>query len=143
MPKDRSRRLAVRVLGALDRHQELIDDQLHRIVGSYDLLPERRPVNFVIEMDWQVREGEGRGFAESARRARVSRARITQILDLNILAPDIQEEILFLPRVESGRDPIREHVVTLPLQFLLILAVSLVRQVHLKQETQETSDNRD
>ena len=30
-------------------------------------------------------------------------------MNLNLLAPDIQEEILFLPRVERGRDPIREH----------------------------------
>ncbi len=41
----------------------------------------------------------------------VSRARITQIMNLNFLAPDIQEEILVLPRVERGRDPIREHAV--------------------------------
>ena len=41
----------------------------------------------------------------------MSRARITQIMNLNLLAPDIQEEILFLPRVERGRDPIREHAV--------------------------------
>ena len=27
------------------------------------------------------------------------------------LAPDIQEELLFLPLVESGREPIREHTV--------------------------------
>jgi len=41
----------------------------------------------------------------------VSRARITQIMNLNFLAPDIQEELLFLPRVVSSRDPIREHAV--------------------------------
>ncbi|NNF64226.1 MAG: hypothetical protein HKN07_08180 [Acidimicrobiia bacterium] len=32
-------------------------------------------------------------------------------MNLNLLAPDIQEEILFLPRVKRGRDPIREHAV--------------------------------
>ena len=32
-------------------------------------------------------------------------------MNLNLLAPDIQEELLFLPRVERGRDPIREHAV--------------------------------
>ena len=41
----------------------------------------------------------------------MSRARITQIVSLNLLARDVQEEILFLPRVERGRDPIREHAV--------------------------------
>ena len=34
------------------------------------------------------------------------RARITQIANLLCLAPDIQEQILFLPPTEQGRDPI-------------------------------------
>jgi hypothetical protein len=36
----------------------------------------------------------------------VSRARVTQIVNLLVLAPDIQEALLFLPRTEKGRDPI-------------------------------------
>ena len=44
-------------------------------------------------------------------RGQVSRARITQILNLLHLAPDIQEQILFLPRVQKGRD--RIHLETL------------------------------
>jgi len=40
-----------------------------------------------------------------ARLAHVSRARVTQIMDLLILAPDIQEAILFLPRTEVSRQP--------------------------------------
>ncbi len=32
-------------------------------------------------------------------------------MNLNVLAPDLQEDILFLPRVESGRDPVREHAI--------------------------------
>jgi len=41
----------------------------------------------------------------------VSRPRVTQIMDLLHLAPDIQEAILFLPRVTSGRDPVSEREV--------------------------------
>ena len=41
-----------------------------------------------------------------ARLGHVSRARIAQILNLLNLSPAIQEEILFLPRTERGRDPI-------------------------------------
>ena len=49
--------------------------------------------------------------AEIARLSHVSRARVTQIMNLLHLAPDIQEAILFLPPTKSGRDPIREiHV---------------------------------
>jgi hypothetical protein len=39
----------------------------------------------------------------------VTRARVCQIMNLLQLAPDIQEAILFLPRVEGGRDPIKER----------------------------------
>ena len=44
-------------------------------------------------------------FAELARLGHVTRARIAQIMNLLHLAPDIQEAILFLPRVERGEDP--------------------------------------
>jgi hypothetical protein len=36
----------------------------------------------------------------------VTRARISQILNLINLAPDIQEALLFLPPTRRGRDPI-------------------------------------
>jgi hypothetical protein len=37
-----------------------------------------------------------------------TRARVTQLMDLTLLAPDIQEEIL-VAEVEPGRDAITEH----------------------------------
>jgi hypothetical protein len=41
----------------------------------------------------------------------VSRARVTQIMNLLHLVPDIQEAILFLPRVARGGNPIYlEHL---------------------------------
>ncbi len=70
-----------------------------------------RLMALAIEMDRLVREGHVHDYAELARVGHVSRARVTQIMNLNFLAPDIQEDILFLPRVERGRDPIREHAV--------------------------------
>ena len=39
----------------------------------------------------------------------LTRARVTQIMNLLSLAPDIQEAILFLPPVEKGRDPVTER----------------------------------
>ena len=39
----------------------------------------------------------------------LTRASATQIMNLLHLAPDIQEEILFLPRVTEGHDPIAER----------------------------------
>lgn len=46
--------------------------------------------------------------AEIARLSHVSRARVTQIMNMLHLAPDIQDAILHLPPTLSGRDPIRE-----------------------------------
>jgi hypothetical protein len=45
-------------------------------------------------------------YATLARLGHVSRARISQILNLRALAPDIQEALLDLPAVGRGRDPI-------------------------------------
>jgi len=56
-----------------------------------------------------VRTGQVRDFAELARLGRISRGRLTQFLNLLSLAPDIQEEILFLPPTRKGRDPLTER----------------------------------
>ena len=53
-----------------------------------------------------LRAGTVQNYAELALLGHVSRARISQILNLLYLAPDIQEAILWLPRTEQGRDPI-------------------------------------
>jgi len=54
-----------------------------------------------------VRRGEVADYAELAHLGRVSRARISQIMSLLLLAPDLQEQVMFLPRTERGRDPIQ------------------------------------
>jgi len=56
-----------------------------------------------------VRRGDVADYADLARLGHVTRARMTQIMNLLNLAPDIQEEILFLPRTAKGRDPIGER----------------------------------
>jgi hypothetical protein len=53
-----------------------------------------------------IRSGEVADYAELARLGRVSRARITQVMNLLALSPGLQEELLFLSCVERGRDPI-------------------------------------
>ncbi len=62
-----------------------------------------------IRFEGLLRSGQVRDFAEIARLGHVTRARVSQIMNLLHLAPDIQEEILFLPRVEAGDDPITER----------------------------------
>jgi hypothetical protein len=46
---------------------------------------------------------------ELAALTRLTTARITQIMNLLILAPDIQEEILFMPPVTKGPAPVTER----------------------------------
>ena len=68
-----------------------------------------RLLALAIRYDRLIREGAVRDYAELARLGGVSRARITQVMDLLNLAPEIQEEILFLPRVTAGKDPVTER----------------------------------
>lgn len=68
-----------------------------------------RLMALAIRFEQLIRDEEVRDLAEIARLGHVTRARVTQIMNLLHLAPDIQEAILFLPRVEQGRDPITER----------------------------------
>jgi hypothetical protein len=70
-----------------------------------------RLMALAIHMEALVRRGEVADYAELSRLTHVSRARVTQIMNLLHLAPDIQEEILALPRSKGGHDPIRERMV--------------------------------
>ncbi len=54
-----------------------------------------------------VDEGVATNYAEIARLMRLSRARVTQIVDLSFLAPDIQDEIL-LGDADATEREIRE-----------------------------------
>ena len=62
-----------------------------------------------IRFDHLINTGQVTDQAELARVGHVSRARLTQIMDLNLLAPEIQEEILDLPLVQGGNDKILER----------------------------------
>lgn len=56
-----------------------------------------RLLALAIRLDRLIREEVIRDYAEVAWRGRVTRARVTQIMKLLDLAPDLQEAILFLP----------------------------------------------
>ncbi len=52
--------------------------------------------------------GEVESHSELARLSHVSQPRMTHILSLTLLAPDLQEQLLFLPRVTVGKAAIHE-----------------------------------
>ena len=56
-----------------------------------------RLLALAIRLEGLLRDETIRDYAELARLGRVTRARMTQIMKLLDLAPDIQEQILFLP----------------------------------------------
>ena len=68
-----------------------------------------RLMALAIHLEDLVHSGQAKDYATLAKVGHVTRARMTQIINLTLLAPDIQEAILFLPRVRQGRDPIVER----------------------------------
>jgi hypothetical protein len=68
-----------------------------------------RLMALAIRFDQLIRDGVVSDQAELARLGHVTRARLTQVMNLLCLAPDIQEELLFLPQTTNGRDPISER----------------------------------
>ncbi len=68
-----------------------------------------RLMALAIRFDRLVSDGTVADYAEIARLGHVTRARLTQIMNLLHLTPDIQEALLLLPPVEKGRDPITER----------------------------------
>ncbi len=67
-----------------------------------------RLMALAIKVDGLIASGAIADQAEAARLGHVTRARMTQIMNLLLLAPDIQEAVLNLPAVERGREPIVE-----------------------------------
>ena len=78
--------------------------------------PVRRPARVAImlalahKIQQAIDRGAIRDRAEVARRLGLTRARVTQLLDLTLLAPDIQERVLFAESVD-GLEPMGERAV--------------------------------
>lgn len=62
-----------------------------------------------IRMDEMLRRCEAQDTFELAELGLVSQPRVTQILSMSLLAPDIQEALLSLPRETSGKPAIHER----------------------------------
>jgi hypothetical protein len=67
-----------------------------------------RLMALAIRFEDLLRRGEVKDYAELARVGHVTRARVTQIMNLLSLAPDIQERILFMPLTTDRSDPVKE-----------------------------------
>ncbi len=110
--------------------RRVIDGELHRerrgrrngFAASAPPDPASRParVAVTLAMAHKIRQGildgEIRDQADAARRLGLTRARLSQILDLTNLAPDLQERILLL-EVIDGREPLPERALRRVLRF--------------------------
>jgi hypothetical protein len=72
------------------------------VPGANSSIPRiARLMALAIRFDALLREDKIQDYAELARLGRVTRARMTQIMKLLHLAPDIQEQLLILPNIEG------------------------------------------
>lgn len=65
-----------------------------------------RPMALALRFDALVRSGQIESYGALASLGHVTRARVSQIMNLLHLAPDLQEALLFLPPTLRGRDAI-------------------------------------
>lgn len=92
------------------KKRAIVGDKPTGVVAPPGNLPRvTRLMALAIRFEQLIRDGEVRDLADIARLGHVTRARVTQVMNLLHLAPDIQEAILNLPRVERGRDPVTER----------------------------------
>ena len=69
-----------------------------------------RLMALAIEMDALFRAGEVQDLAELAKLGHVTQPRVSQILNLTLLAPDIQEKLLNLPPIVQGKSTLHEKM---------------------------------
>lgn len=89
--------------------KELRDGEPPPVASSGRVPRVARLMALAIRMDQLIHDGVVADQAELARLGHVTRARLTQVMNLLCLAPDIQEAILFLPATLRGRDAVTER----------------------------------
>lgn len=88
----------------------VVDDQRTSPVATSRMPRISRLMALAIRFDRLVREGKVADLSDLARLAHVTQPRMTQIMNLNHLAPDIQDELLHLAPIAIGRERIHERM---------------------------------
>ncbi len=82
-----------------------------RSTGARPRIPRiTRLMALAIKFQGMVDSGEVHDYADIARLGHVTRARLTQIMNLLLLAPDIQEEIIEMGRMARESNHVERHV---------------------------------
>ena len=94
-------------------HKKRVGKHIAMVEGPPPTVPEHpkgrlpritRYMALAIYYEDLIRQGHVHDYAEIAALGHVTRARVTQIMNLRLLAPDLQERLLNLPRIEHGHD---------------------------------------
>jgi len=94
-------------------HKKRVGKHIAMIEGPAPAAPERpkgrlpritRYITLAIYYEDLIHQGHVHDYAEIATLGHVTRARVTQIMNLRLLAPDLQEQLLGHPRIDKGRD---------------------------------------
>jgi hypothetical protein len=95
-----------------DHGRQVVTDVVPRLANvALGRIPRiSRLMALAIHFDRLIREGKVADQSELARLAHVTQPRMTQVMNLNLLAPDIQEKLLFLPPTTTGRDEVYERM---------------------------------
>jgi hypothetical protein len=92
--------------GRADREEEHSDGPASAASTSSSRVPRiARLLALAWHIDGLVRSGTLASYAAAARLGHISRARLSQIMRLINLAPDLQEQVLFLQHPRRGRAP--------------------------------------
>lgn len=84
---------------AADTHMAQSKERLPRVTQVLAL---------AIQFQNMIAQGDAKDYADLARLGGLCRERVSQIMRLGYLAPDIQVELLYLPPTATGRFPISE-----------------------------------
>jgi hypothetical protein len=84
----------------------------HPLVVGESIPRIARLMALAIRFEGLLQKKKIRDYADLARRGHVTRARMTQIMKLLHLAPDIQERLLFLPPIEGLNERNLRHLVS-------------------------------
>jgi hypothetical protein len=94
-------------------HKKRVGKHIAMVEGPPPTAPERakgrlpritRYMALAIYYEDLIRQGHVYDYAEIAALGHVTRARVTQIMNLRLLAPDIQEDLITMQRILKGRE---------------------------------------
>ena len=106
----RARRGRKRINGRRDRSKQMQKGADAPAISTGRVPRVSRLMALAIRFDQLLRDGVVKNQAELALLGQVSRTRLTQIMNLLQLAPEIQETLLYLPRIDHGRESVTERV---------------------------------